>query len=222
MDIRKVVYELIDAISGNSSIDQILLKAQIVAHGIDNAHFTNIIKCEQEGYSSKDAIPDYRNIRARVQATFVTPFYNYQTVIVPTELINDERIKDLMTFVTMRQQLIQLEAMYNNAKESLVSVQLPAFAYPTIESLYKQNGQKVYSAYQQFPKESLLSIVSTFKSRFLQMLLQFDKELDWQLDLTTGQNRQTATTIINNIHAVVANTGSGNVDTKDIHLEKCN
>ena len=70
------------------------------------------------------------------------------------------------------------------------------------------------------PLTPLLYIVDTFKSRLLQMLLQFDKELDWKLDLTTGQNRQTATTIINNIHAVVANTGSGKVETKDINIEK--
>lgn len=220
MDIRKVVNDLIEAISGNSSIDQILLKAQIVAYAIDNADFTRFIKCEQAGYSPEDAIPDYRNIRSRVQATFTTPYFPTQTVIVPTELIKDKQIKDLMTFVSMHQPLIQLEAMYNNAKDSLVSVQLPAFAYPTIESLYRQNGQKVYSAFQQFPKESLLSIVCTFKSRLLQMLLQFDKELDWKLDLATEQNRKTATTIINNINAVVANTGSGNVDMNDINIEK--
>lgn len=220
MDIRKIVNELIVAISGNTSIDQILLKAQIVAFAIGNADFIKFIKSEQTGYSPEDAIPDYRHIRARVEATFVTPFFSAQTVTVPTELIEDKLINDLMTYTSMRQPLIQLEAMYNNEKGSLVSVQLPAFAYPTIESLYKRNGQKVHSAYQQFPKESLLSIVCTFKSRLLQMLLQFDKELDWKLDLTTGQNRQTATTIINNIHAVVANTGSGNVDTKDINIKK--
>lgn len=220
MDIQKIVNELIEAISSDSPIDLILLKAQIVAFAIDNVDFTKFIKCEQAGYSPEDAIPDYRKISSRVQATFATPYFTTQTVIVPAELIKDKLIKDLMTFVSMRQPLIQLEAMYNNAKDSLVSVQLPAFAYPKIESLYKQNSQKVYSAYQQFPKETLLSIVCTFKSRLLQMLLQFDKELDWKLDLTTGQNRQTATTIINNIHAVIANTGSGNVDTKDINIEK--
>lgn len=217
MDIRKIVNELIEAISGDSPIDQILLKAQIVAFAIDNADFTSFIKCEQAGYSPEDAIPDYRKISSRVQATFATPFFPSQTVTVPTELIKDQHIKDLMTFVTMRQPLIQLDAMYYNAIESLVSVELLAFAYPTIESLYKQNGQKVYSAFHQFPKESLLSIVCTFKSRLLQMLLQFDKELDWKLDLTTGYNRQTTTTIINNINAVVANTGNGNVETKDIN-----
>lgn len=58
------------------------------------------------------------------------------------------------------------------------------FANPTIEALYSNYNVKVYSAYYCFPKESLLSIVETFKAQLLDLLLQFDKELNWNIDLT--------------------------------------
>mgnify|MGYP001633579781 FL=1 len=78
---------------------------------------------------------------------------------------------------------------------------------------------KVYSSYYCFPKESLLSIVETFKAQLLDLLLQFDKELNWNIDLTDKKNKEVVQSIINNvyhIHTVVANTGEGSVNTGDI------
>ena len=71
-------------------------------------------------------------------------------------------------------------------------------------------------------KESLLSIVEIFKAQLLELLLQFDKNLDWNIDLSTEQNREKVKTIINNVYhvkAVVANMGDGNVETNDIQLK---
>lgn len=220
MDTRKIVNELIAGIADGAPISKILLKAQIIAFNLSNEDFSNFINSEQQGYKSGTPVADYRHIKSRVKATLIAPFSNAQEVIVPVEMVENKRIQDLLVFVDIREALGQIEVMYNNAESSMIRVQLPVFAYKTIESLYENKDVRVYSAVHEFPKESLLYIVDTFKSRLLHLLLQFDKELDWKLDLTTVQNRQTATTIINNIHAVVANTGGGNVDTKDINIEK--
>lgn len=47
-----------------------------------------------------------------VKATFVDSFQNVQTVEVHSEAIEDERIRDLMTYVFVREPLIQVENMY--------------------------------------------------------------------------------------------------------------
>lgn len=219
MDIRSIVNRLIDDIANGASISQILLKAQIVAFSIGDDMFSGLIKNEQQGYSSEDTMPDYRKVKTMVKATFVYPFNNIQTVNVPCEAIEDERIRDLMTYVYVREPLVQVEAMYSNAESGMVTMQVPIFAYSTIKSLYNSDGYKVYSAKYCFPKESLLSIVENFKAQLLDLLLQFNDKLDWNIDISADKNKDMAKTIINNVYnvkAAVANMGSGNIETNDI------
>lgn len=219
MDIRSIVNRLIDDIANGASISQILSKAQIVVFSISDDMFSKLIKNEQQGYSSEDIMPNYRKVKTMVKATFIDPFNNIQTVNVPCEAIEDEKIRDLMTYVYVREPLVQVEAMYNNAESGMVTMQVPIFAYSTIKSLYNSDGYKVYSAKYCFPKESLLSIVENFKAQLLDLLLQFDKELDWNAELSDDKNKSMAKAIINNVYnvnAVVANMGSGNIETNDI------
>lgn len=219
MDIRSIVNRLIDDIANGTSVSQILSKAQIVAFSIGDDMFSKLIKNEQQGYSSEDTMPDYRKVKTMVKATFIDPFNNIQTVNVPCEAIEDEKIRDLMTYVYVREPLVQVEAMYNNAESGMVTMQVPIFAYSTIKSLYNSNGYEVYFAKYCFPKESLLSIVENFKAQLLDLLLQFNDKLDWNMDISADKNKDMAKTIINNVYnvkAAVANMGSGNIETNDI------
>lgn len=223
MDVRKIVNDLIMDIANGVSVSQVLLKAQIIAYNLGDEKFSQYIKCEQQGYTPNDTLPAYRKQKTMVKATFVGPFQTSQTVEVHCEAIEDKRIRDLLTFASLRDSLILIEKMYDNAESSMVRISVPVFAYSTIKSLYEDCGMEVYSAYHYFPKEALLTIVETFKSQLLDILMQFDKKLDWNLDMSSTKNKDIATTIINNVYhinAVVANTGSGNVETNDIKLSE--
>ena len=221
MDSKKIVNSLIDDIANGAAISQILLKAQIIAHNVGDEKFSKLIKNEQQGYPPNDDIPDYRKLKSMVKATFVDSWGNVQTVDVHSEIIEDKRIRDLLTFVYVKESLVQVEAMYNNAESGMLRVKVPVFAYPTIKELYKNYNVKVYSANYCFSKESLLSIVENVKAQLLDLLLQFNDKLDWDMKLTADRNKDMAKTIINNVYnvkAVVANMGNGNVETQDITL----
>ena len=223
MDSKKIVNSLIDDIANGAAISQILLKAQIIAYNVGDEKFSKLIKNEQQGYSPNDDIHDYRKLKSMVNATFVNTWENVQTVDVHSEIIEDKRIRDLLTFVYVRDPLVQVESLYNNAESGMVRIQVPVFAYPTIKSLYNSDGYEVLSANHCFPKESLLSIVEIFKAQLLDLLLQFNDKLDWNMDLAADKNKNKAKTIINNVYnvkAVVANMGEGNVTTKDIITNK--
>lgn len=221
MDIRSIVNRLINDIANGASISQILSKAQIVAFSIGDDIFSELIKNEQLGYSSEKTAPDYRKVKTMVKASFVDSFNNFQTVNVPCEAIKDERIKELITYVYVREPLVQVEAMYNHAESGMVTMQVPIFAYSTIKSLYNSEDYEVFSAKHCFPKESLLSIVEIFKTQLLDLLLQFNDKLDWNLEISADKNKNMAKTIINNVYnvkAAVANMGNGNVKTQDIKI----
>lgn len=221
MDSKNIVNSLIDDIANGAAISQILLKAQIIAYNVGDEKFSKLIKNEQQGYSPNDDIPDYRKLKSMVKATFVNSWGNVQTVDVHSEMIEDKRIRDLLTFVYVKDSLVQVEAMYNNAESGMLRVQVPVFAYPTIKSLYDSDGYgyEVHSANHCFPKESLLSIVENVKAQLLDLLLQFNDKLDWKMELSADKNKDMAKTIINNVYnvkAVVANMGEGSVETNDI------
>ena len=223
MDVRTIVNSLIDDIANGTSVSQILLKAQIIAYNIGDKKFSNLIKCEQQGYSPNDEIPDYRKLKTIVKANFADSFGNSQIVEVHTEAVDDIKIRDLLTFVEARDPLVQVETMYKNAESEMVRVALPVFAYPIIKGLYKDNVWNVYSAYHCFPKESLLTVVEIFKAKLLDSLLQFNDKLDWNMELTADKNKNMAKAIINNVYninAAIANTGDGTVETQDITLTK--
>lgn len=223
MDSKKIVNSLIDDIANGAAISQILLKAQIIAYNVGDEKFSKLIKNEQQGYSPNDDIPDYRKLKSMVKATFVDSWGNVQTVDVHREIIENKRIKDSLTFVYVREPLVQVEAMYNNAEGGMARVQVPVFAYPTIKSLYDSDGYEVHSANHCFPKESLLSIVENVKAQLLDLLLQFNDKLDWKMDLAADKNKDMAKTIINNVYnvkAVVASMGEGSVETNDIMVKE--
>ena len=67
----------------------------------------------------------------------------------------------------------------------------------------------------------LLTVVETFKAQLLDILLQFNDKLDWNIDISSAKNKNMAKTIINNVYhvnTVVANMGDGNVETQDINF----
>ena len=223
MDSKKIVNSLIDDIANGAAISQILLKAQIIAYNVGDEKFSKLIKNEQQGYSPNDDIPNYRKLKSMVKATFSNSWGKAQTVYVSCETIENKRIRDSLTFVNVREPLVQVGAMYNNAESGMVRVQVPVFAYPTIKSLYDSDGYEVYSANHCFPKESLLSIVENVKAQLLDLLLQFNDKLDWKMDLVADKNKNMAKTIINNVYnvkAVVANMGEGSVETNDIMVKE--
>lgn len=221
MDVKDVVNSLISDITNDASISKILLKAQVIAFYLNDKQFSQLIKNEQQGYSANDDIPDYRKQKSMIKATFLDCYQNTQTVEV--HAIEDSQIRELMTFVYVKDALIQIETMYKNTANNMVRIQVPVFAYPTIKKLYVNNGLEVYSAYHYFPKEALLTIVETFKAQLLDLLLQLDMKLDWKLEISAENNKTVAQSIIKNvynIHAVVANAGNGTIDTNDISLNK--
>lgn len=220
MNVKNVVKGLMDDIVNGVSISQILLKAQIVAFNVDDGKFSQLVRNEQQGYSQNEDIPDYRKVKTLVKATFVDKFHGLQTVEVHSEAVGDKRIRDLLTYAYVTVPLVQVENLYANAENAMASIPIPIFAYPTIKSLYQGYDVEVYTASHYFPKEALLSVVDTFKAQLLDLLMQFDKKLDWNMELSTGDNKSKVHSIVNNvynIHAVVANTGNGTVETNNIN-----
>lgn len=205
---RNIIIDLMDAISSGVSISHILEKAQTIASYTGNDELIKFIKCEHNGYPIDESIPDYRRVNARVEADFVGKFISPQTVIIPAKLIEDQRVQELMSSVNMRESLLQLEKTSQDNDDPLMSVELSATYHTLIESIFEKSEYTVEKAYYRFPKTSLQSIIRSFKTLLHDLMQQFDKDLDWDMELSSTPNKEKVSSIINNVitpHMVTLN-----------------
>lgn len=207
-----------DAISSGAPISHILDKALVIASYIGNDEFIKFIYSEKNGYSNNDAIPDYRHVNARVEAVFVGKFMSPQTVIVPAKLIDDQHVQELMSSLYMRESLPKLEEMLHDNDEPLMSVELSATYHPLIEAIFEKSEYTVDKAYYRFPNTSLQGIIRSFKTLLHDLMLQFDKELDLDKELSSTSNNEKVSLIMNNVitlHMVTLNDFSTSIAPKN-------
>ena len=219
---RNIIIDFMDAISSGVSISHILEKALVIASYIGNDKLIKFINCEKNGYPIDEAIPDYRRVNARVEAVFVGKFISPQTVIIPAKLIEDLRVQDLMSSVNIRESLLQLEKMSQDNDDPLMSVELSATYHPLIESMFEKSEYTVEKAYYSFPKTSLQSIIRSFKTLLHDLMLQFDKDFDWDKELSSTPNKEKVSSIMNNVithHMVTINDFSPTIANKKNVIE---
>lgn len=222
---KKMIIDLMDAISSDAPISHILEKAQTIASYIGNDTLIKFINCEQTGYSIDSEIPDYRRVNARVEAVFAGKYISPQTVIIPAKLIDYQHFQDLMSSLYMRESLLQLEKMAQDDDDPLMSVKLPATYYPLIESIFEKSEYKVDAAYYRFPKASLLGIISSFKTLLQRLLQQLDAELTWDNEFSSTPNKKKVSSIINNVitpHMVTINDFSTPIANNNNGIEVMN
>ena len=211
-----------DAISSGAPISHILDKALASASYISNDELIKFISSEKNGYSNNDAILDYRRVNARVEAVFVGKFKSPQTVIIPAKLIDDQHVQELMSSLYMRESLPKLEEMSQENDELLMSVELSATYHQLIEAIFEKSEYTVDKAYYRFPKASLQGIIRSFKTLLHDLMLQFDKDFDWDKELSSTPNREKVSSIMNNVitpHMVAINDFSPTIANNNNVIE---
>lgn len=118
------------------------------------------------------------------------------------------------------QSLSEIETICESKKDEMLSYNIPAKAYPLVNKHVNGTALRVW---QEFPATSLLQIVDTFKSRLLNFILEFNKEIKSDIsfsNISPMENEKSTNQIMNNtynINAAIANTGDGTVNTRDVN-----
>ena len=215
MDYKAILENLIYDINDEASIEKILLKAQTLAFALGDDSFKEFIKHEQNGYPTTSNIPEYRilntNVKAKVRSAFSL---NSNIVEVHRELVQEKQIESLMFNAQIRHSLREIEHL--SQKEGDLYIHLPVYAYDFVKEQY-QNISGVEDVWQEIPNYMFLGIISKFKSTLLDLLLRFNRDLNWNVDLASSDNKKRITQIIN-IHSAITNIGEGNVNAGDIHV----
>lgn len=213
---KDLVDKIIQDLGDNKPIKGILLKAQIVASKLNNGDFSTWIAHEQNGYPDVENIPDYRVLNATVKADLSIPYSGYvSNYTIPAGIYDDPVIEGCMCKVRIKNSLSEIETIYENKKSGNVSTNLPAMAYAEVNKYVSGNVERLK---QEFPVSSLINIVDIFKSKLLSFFLDLEKEIGVGIDFTKIEGQEKINQIMNTyyINSVVANTGSGSVNTGDL------
>ncbi len=214
---KEIVDRIIQDLGEDKSIRGILLKAQIVASKLNNEDFRTWIDNEQNGYPDAENIPNYRILNATVKADLSIPFMGYvNNYTIPAGIYDDPIIEECMCKVRIKNSLQEIETIYENKNSGDISVNLPAMAYAEVNKHISGNVEKLK---QEFPVSSLIHIVDIFKSKLLSFFLDLEKEIGVGIDFSKIEGQEKINQIMNNyyINSVVANTGSGSVNTGDLN-----
>jgi AbiTii len=168
----KTIDELIDALSSSScSIEDALIKAQILAHGLGDKEMTAWVKAELSGYPSGTDVPDYRMQVLTVIGTIGNGVYFYKDQRLPLSSLTPAQ-KAALVEQRVRQGVGAVEHLCkqeDEGKRFAITVQ-PEWFGPL--SKLCTPGYSVQQAYAHPPPGGARQILTEIRSRLLDFALQ--------------------------------------------------
>lgn len=222
IDLKKQIESIIEDLANDASIARILLKAQTIAFYIKDDTFTRWIKAEQNGYEDIKSIPDYRKVKCGVKANVSIPFRGiFTNMIVPVDAIENKKIRESLSHIIVTEPISGIEEMGKADNEKSLRMNVPAFAYNAINQFYP-NGN-IEDAWKFTNPSSASAIISIVKSKLLDFFLNFEQEIDINVNFDVMANKEKIQTIVNQtINAGVVNTGDGSVSINQSEIIRGN
>ena len=222
IDLKKQIESIIEDLANDASIARILLKAQTIAFYIKDDTFTRWIKAEQNGYEDIKSIPDYRKVKCGVKANVSIPFRGiFTNMIVPVDAIENKKIRESLSHIIVTEPISEIEEMGKADNEKSLRMNVPAFAYNAINQFYP-NGN-IEDAWKFTNPSSASAIISIVKSKLLDFFLNFEQEIDINVNFDVMANKEKIQTIVNQtINAGVVNTGDGSVSINQSEIIRGN
>lgn len=207
---NKLIDSIIQDLGDDKPIKGILLKAQIIAHKLGNQQFKDWINNEQNGYSNRDNLPEYRIIKASLKADINQPFVKLiQNFSIPQGML-ERKYEDYIYNFKLTESLSEIENLCASAKD-ILTIDCPAFLYPEVNKVVSGYVERLW---QEISRSSCLQIINIFKSKLLKFFLEIGEDIDF----TNLEGQKKISNIVNNYHinSIVTNTGNGTINTKDI------
>lgn len=211
IDLKKQIESIIEDLANDAPIARILLKAQTIAFYIKDDTFTHWIKAEQNGYEDIKSIPEYRKVKCGVKANISIPFRGiFTNMDVPVDAIKNITIKESLSHIIFLEPISEIEEMSKADDGKSLRMNVPAFAYNTINQFYPHGN--IEGAWKFTNPSAATAIISIVKSKLLDFFLNFEQEIDINVNFDIMANKEKIQTIMNQtINAGVVNTGNGNV-----------
>ena len=163
------------AVDSRLPLTSLLRKCKILAVRLGSDDFKGWIDAELNGYSSKDAVPQYRVLRVNSKGHFSGPFQSgMRNADIPLFCIPEEFRENLRTSYLM-ESIAALESLVENADSGLAQE-------PWNPDLVLYIGQNIYEdmdcvqAWKTIPISSVVAAIDSVRTRILNFVLEIEAE----------------------------------------------
>jgi hypothetical protein len=199
----KLTQEIIEELTNaERSLEFSLLKTKILAARVSNKAIQDWVNNELNGYPPISSIPEYRNISQHIIGSMANGFYHYKNVPVPIGHLPEDMQAKINT-VSMRESVSSLEQL-SNATTGRISRPV-ALEFLTLLNHGIDSDYQTVTAEFIITPASLKQIITSVRSKLLDMILEVDKEFSSEGDLISQSGRDKVEQIFN-----VTITGSNN------------
>ena len=201
-----MIKKLIDDLANDHiTLTQALTRGKILAFQLDNVALQSWLKNELEGYENhEDLLPDYRKIKCEPKITISDRWGRSRTL--PLNFSGWPELGEKLSNREMTLGIPALESNYATLGDSQTG--MLEFPADLIQMLYEplrlhQQGLKIQNAGQEIHKIQLKNIIELTKQKFIDTLLQLNKEFselndDFKMDKEKTDKIQNIVT--NNIY----------------------
>lgn len=183
---KELLQQLIsDLVEENTALESILLKAKVIAHKIDNNSFKEWIDKELNGYSSSKDLPEYRKQPGQIMGTLINRVQRINNTVIPISHLDPETIDEL-TKVNLFDSLTGIEYCLKENESGTLTVNLsPEVCAIINKNIPLASGFRVQFAHIILSASCYKEIITIFKSRLLEFILELEKEFELNLDFKT-------------------------------------
>lgn len=186
---------IVDFVQNGTPLSQILLRLKTLVFELENDEIIRWLDCEINGYTDKDIVPSYRDIRGTVKCDIVHGFTIIQGIFLPIQYDNPH-IQQIITN-HFKESTSAIEKMIKKDEGEFMTV-IPVAAYPYLQEYvngYVQNAKVVYAPYH------FSDIYASIKNKVLDILLLLEQKcgnLDsYDLNLTDTKKQEVIPLILN-------------------------
>jgi len=179
--IDKIIQDIVDS---NVSLNDTMLKLQVLASKLDNPLLRGWVAKELNGYEKICDLPDYRLIKGIafgkvVQDRGLRALYQ-NNFKLPTESLESKFRKELAT-ISILASVSELEQMKNGEHDYAESISVGYFG---MINKCLANGWRVESAWKPITKPSIEKVLNSIKSSLLNFLLELNSTMGDNEDYT--------------------------------------
>lgn len=174
----KIIDELISTLSGSSSdTADALLKAQVLAHRINNQPLAAWVANELRGYPDGSDIPEYRKVRCTIRGTITNGRIIHKQHVVSLEGLEEDNVETL-TLMNVRESISTLQHWIQKAS---IGVALSPELCAILSMPYSASGYHVTSAYVIPPVGAFEQMTTQIRSRLLEFCLRLSDEFPHEM-----------------------------------------
>jgi AbiTii len=181
-DVHSIIKQIqTDILNQNTRLNDVLLKAKVLAYRLENDDFKKWVKSELDGYSGKDGLPDYRTVNIILRGTFSNGTWIHSNKVIPISNIPPS-LREWADRAHFKQGVLSLEEM---AKQEQFHSPLPGDwvnMYNIFNAESLSNGYyQLTEAHQPVPGVAVAQILGTIRSRLQDFILEIGN-LTWDMD----------------------------------------